>query len=298
MIRLEHTSGSAVAAAIADERRRLGSPATGMVLTLLILSDEESASDATEAAVGAARMHPMRILTLIPKPGKFEPRLDAQVSVGGDMGPGEVAELRLRGELASFPNSVAVPLLLPDTPVVAFWPSNAPDVPADDLIGRHAQRRITDSNSAEDSWTELIRRRDGYRPGDTDLSWSRITSWRSVLASALDQEHAKITSASVVAQPGKASPYLLRQWIADCLEVDVHLDFNAGPGINQVHLHTHEGDISVTRPDGMIGILSRPGVPDAHVSLPRRDYASLLAEELRRLDPDVVYARTLANLGS
>jgi len=32
--------------------------------------------------------------------------------------------------------------------------------------------------------------------------------------------------------------------------------------------------------------------------LPRRDYASLLAEELRRLDPDVVYARTLANLGS
>ncbi len=135
MIRLDDTSGSAVAAAIAAERRRLGSPTTGMVLTLLILSDEDNASDATNAAVEAARQHPMRIITLIPRPGKVAARLDAQISVGGDLGPGEVAELRLRGELAEYANSVAVPLLLPDTPVVAFWPGDCPAVPADDNIG-------------------------------------------------------------------------------------------------------------------------------------------------------------------
>ena len=113
MIRLDDTSGSAVAAAIVAERRRLGSPTTGMVLTLLILSDEDNASDATSAAVEAARQHPMRIITLIPKPGKVEARLDAQISVGGDQGPGEVAELRLRGELAPRPWPVRAVLCEP-----------------------------------------------------------------------------------------------------------------------------------------------------------------------------------------
>ena len=83
MIRLEDTSGGAVAAAIASERHRMGSSATGMVLTLLILADEESQADATAAAVGAARQHPMRIVTLVPRPGK-DTRLDAEISVGGD----------------------------------------------------------------------------------------------------------------------------------------------------------------------------------------------------------------------
>ncbi|MFM7212062.1 MAG: hypothetical protein ACKOYQ_08700, partial [Actinomycetota bacterium] len=66
MIRLEDTSGGAISRAISEERHRMGSPATGMVLTMLILADEEYASDATEAAVLSARQHPMRILTLIP----------------------------------------------------------------------------------------------------------------------------------------------------------------------------------------------------------------------------------------
>jgi len=35
MIRLENTSGGAVAAAISAERRRIGSPATGMVAKLI-----------------------------------------------------------------------------------------------------------------------------------------------------------------------------------------------------------------------------------------------------------------------
>src|SRR5512137_779959 len=126
MIRLEDTSGGAVAAAIASERHRMGSGATGMVLTLLILTDEEYQADATAAAVSAARQHPMRIVTMIPRPGKHEARLDADIAVGGDDGPGEVAVLRLRGPLAEHANSVCIPLLLSDTPVVAYWPEGGP----------------------------------------------------------------------------------------------------------------------------------------------------------------------------
>ena len=296
MIHLDDTSGSAVAAAIAAERRRLGSPTTGMVLTLLILSDEDNASDATNAAVEAARQHPMRIITLIPRPGKVAARLDAQISVGGDQGPGEVAELRLRGELADFANSVAVPLLLPDTPVVAFWPGDCPAIPADDHIGKHAQRRITDASGCADPLAALRARSTGYRPGDTDLTWARLTPWRSVLASALDQGAPRVSAVTIGAESANPSALLLQAWLRDCLGVEVALNETDGPGITAVTMETEEGPISINRSDGIHAVLSRPGVPDSPIALRRRDYAALVSEELRRLDPDEVYGRTITGL--
>lgn len=296
MIRLDDTSGGEVAAAIAQERHRNGSPATGMVLNLLILSDEEFQADATSGAVTAARQHPMRIVTLIPRPGRQEARLDAEIAVGGDDGPGEVAVLRLRGALADHANSVAIPLLLSDTPVVAYWPEGGPDVPADDPIGRHAQRRITDAATCEDPYRELQRRKAGYRPGDTDLSWTRLTPWRSALASALDQFSPALTEGVVVAEEQNASALLLRSWLAQCLRVPVRLETSSGPGITEVRLSSGEGDIVVERPQGDTATLRRPGVADARIALPRRGLAGLLSEELRRLDPDEVYGSVLAHL--
>jgi glucose-6-phosphate dehydrogenase assembly protein OpcA len=41
-------------------------------------------------------------------------------------------------------------------------------------------------------------------------------------------------------------------------------------------------------------MLRRPGEPERRVALHRRDTAELLSEELRRLDPDEVYAETIA----
>ena len=296
MIRLENTSGSAVAAAIATERHHMGSSATGMVLTLLILADEESQADATSAAVNAARQHPMRIVTLIPRPGK-DTRLDADISVGGDDGPGEVAVLRLRGLLSEHANSVAVPLLLSDTPVVAFWPGTAPDIPADDPIGRHAQRRITDCAAAVDVVRELEIRKVGYRPGDTDLTWTRLTPWRSVLASTLDQSPGVISRAVISAEELNASALLAQTWLKRRLKVPVELEVTSGPGITQVHLETSGGDVTVNRSDGVNAVLTRPGTPDSRVALARRDLSELLAEELRRLDPDEVYGSVISHVG-
>lgn len=296
MIRLDDTSGGAVAAAIAAERHRNGSPATGMVLTLLIQSDEEFQSDATSGAVAAAREHPMRIVTLIPRPSRQQPRLDAEIAVGGDDGPGEVAVLRLRGELADHANSVAIPLLLSDTPVVAYWPAEAPDVPADDPIGRHAQRRITDAASAPDIRRELARRKAGYRPGDTDLSWTRLTPWRSALAAAMDQGSPRVLEAVVAAEPENPSALLLQAWLAHALAVPVHLLDSPGPGITEAKLVTPDGDIVLSRTHGDTAELTRPGVASARIAMPRRGIAGLLAEELRRLDPDEVYGTVLAHL--
>ncbi len=296
MIRLDNTSGGAVAAAIAAERHRMGSAATGMVLSLLILSDEEYQADATAAAVNAARQHPMRIVTLIPRPSRNEPRLDAEIAVGGDDGPGEVAVLRLRGQLAEHANSVAIPLLLADTPVVAFWPAEGPDVPSEDPIGRHAQRRITDCATADDIVRELARRKEGYRPGDTDLAWTRLTPWRSALASVLDRPAGAMSGATVSAEEANPSALLLVSWLSHSLRVPVELVASDGPGITEARLSTGEGDIVVSRSNGSTALLSRPGIPDSRIALPRRDLAALLSEELRRLDPDEVYGDVITHL--
>ena len=50
MIRLDDTTGNEVAAAIAAERSRMGSSATGMVMTLLVMASEETQADAVQAA--------------------------------------------------------------------------------------------------------------------------------------------------------------------------------------------------------------------------------------------------------
>lgn len=295
MIRLEDTSGGAIARAIAEERHRMGSPATGMVLTMLILSDEEYASDATEAAVLSARQHPMRILTLIPRPGRGPDQIDAQVMVGGDDGPGEVAIVRLRGDRSGHANSVVIPLLLSDTPVVSWWPSDPPPVPADDPIGRHCQRRITDLATEPDVQAALRQRVAGYVPGDTDLAWTRLTSWRSALASVLDDGAIHPTSGKVEAEADNPSAILLAAWLRWALGIPVALVPVAGPGITEVALDTPLGPIVLSRPDGAVASLSRPGVPPSTIALPRRALPDLLSEELRRLDPDEVYGDVLAS---
>ena len=69
---------------------------------------------------------------------------------------------------------------------------------------------------------------------------------------------------------------------------------SGGPGITAVIFDTSDGEMTLTRPDGRVAVLRRPGEPERRVALHRRDTAELLSEELRRLDPDEVYGETIA----
>ena len=60
-------------------------------------------------------------------------------------------------------------LLLPDAPIVAWWPHDFPANPSGSSIGRIAHRRITDSTTAEDVVQTLADLAANYRPGDTDI---------------------------------------------------------------------------------------------------------------------------------
>ncbi|WP_326599640.1 glucose-6-phosphate dehydrogenase assembly protein OpcA [Streptomyces sp. NBC_01803] len=296
-IDLTDTTSSQINGALIRARRAVGS-AIGMVLTLVIVTDEGNHYDALKAASEASKEHPCRILVVIKRPGRSPrerstARLDAEVRVGGEVGNGETVLLRLHGELAAHAYSVVLPLLLPDAPTVVWWPEDAPGDPAEDLLGTLAQRRITDAAATEDPVAALGVRAEVYAPGDTDLAWTRLTPWRSVLAAALDQKQAKISSARVEGEEYNPSTELLALWIAERLGVPVERGVTPGPGITAVKLATEDGTICLDRPDGALATLAVPGQPDRHVALHRRATAELIAEELRRLDPDDTYAQAV-----
>ena len=70
--------------------------------------------------------------------------------------------------------------------MVTWWHGAPPERLANDPLGVVADRRITDAAQAADPLAALQQRAEDYAPGDTDLAWTRITPWRSLLASALD----------------------------------------------------------------------------------------------------------------
>ncbi|RZU25560.1 glucose-6-phosphate dehydrogenase assembly protein OpcA [Streptomyces sp. BK239] len=295
---LTDTTASKINKALVQGRRAIGTPAVGMVLTLVIVTDEENAYDALKAAGDASHEHPSRTLVVIRRVSRSprdrtQSRLDAEVRVGADAGTGETVVLRLYGEVADHAQSVVLPLLLPDAPVVVWWPVNAPLDPAQDPLGALAQRRVTDTYAAEQPVRDLAARSEAYTPGDTDLSWTRITPWRSMLAAALDQVTCKVESVEVEGEEFNPSCELLAMWLGDRLDVPVKRSLSAGPGLTAVRMSTDCGPIALDRADGSLATLSIEGQPDRAVALKRRDTAELIAEELRRLDPDDTYASAL-----
>jgi glucose-6-phosphate dehydrogenase assembly protein OpcA len=149
IVDLQNTTSSKVSKALVRLREQGGAVALGRVLTLIIETDEENLERAIETANEASREHPCRILVLSSTPSSHfsEPKLDAQIRVGGDAGASEVIVLRAYGEAASDPESLITGLLLPDAPVVAWWPNEAPANAAQSPLGRIATRRITDAAS-------------------------------------------------------------------------------------------------------------------------------------------------------
>lgn len=295
---LRNTTSAAVDKALLAKRRK-GNTANGTVLTLLIAVDGEAHggdehAGAVDAATRTAAEHPSRILVVHHRPDSTPSRLDAEVFGAGERGPGELVVLDLHGEVAAAPASVVLPLLVPDTPVVTYWPGDAPRDPARTALGALSLRRITDAAATPDATAQLRDLAAHYTPGDTDLAWTRLTAWRSVLAAALDQDPTVVAGGTVEGEEGSPSARLLAGWLSAKLAVAVDVAPSAGPGLTEVRLDTAAGNISVRRHDGVLAMLAAPGWPERPVALKRRPLTELIAEELRRLDPDEIYAESLA----
>ncbi|WP_341927756.1 glucose-6-phosphate dehydrogenase assembly protein OpcA [Nocardioides psychrotolerans] len=296
MKELIDTTSAQIAAEFVRARKRAGSPAMGMVMTLMIVVDEDEAEAAMESAQAASHEHPARVLGVILGDARGTSQVNAQVGTG-DGWTGETALIRLKGEVVKHAASVVLPLLLPDSPVAVWWPTSAPEDPAGDLLGSLAQRRITDAASATKGRAKALGVQcSSYVKGNTDLAWTRLTPWRALLAAALDQHHLKVTSASVTAERISPSADLLAAWLTDRLKVTVTRSSSQGPGITEVVLETAEGPIRISRTDGKLATYASPGRPDRPIALKRRTLPELLGEELRRLDEDDVYAAVTRRL--
>jgi glucose-6-phosphate dehydrogenase assembly protein OpcA len=305
MTTLWDTTGSAVVKELAAQRRTGGAVLSGVALTLVVVADESRVAEAEEAATHAAEAHPCRILVVVRRQIDAPvPRLDAEVLIGGRLGPGEAVVMRMYGRLGLHAESVVLPLLAADAPVVAWWHAAPPDRLATDALAVIADRRITDSSISDDPLAALKTRAVDYAPGDTDLAWTRSTAWRAILASTLDSisgrrgEPVHVQGGRVEGDPRNATAQLLAGWLSSRCGSRIVVEEGArkpGPsGVDSVVLQLDQDEEVQLHADRRGGaVISQPYRPDATVALPERALGDLLREELRRLDTDEPYRDAL-----
>lgn len=299
IITLQNTTTRSIAATLLEAQENY-SLATGRVLTLLVAANAHDDVESILSTVRAAtREHPARVIVLLLDENAAETRIDAEVLVAAAAGASEMVVMRLYGELTNHLDAVVTPLLLPDTPIVAWWPTEAPLTPAQAELGNIAQRRITylRRSVAGNPLDRLIAH---YTPGDSDMMWSKITPWRGVVASAVDRySHDPVQGIEIHGIASHPSVEIAAGWLASCFDLEVkryECDTdtlqNSFP-IQQLILHCSHGDVSVKIIDAHTAQVSVPDQPESYVALSGRTDAECLAEELRHLDPDAMYARAL-----
>lgn len=300
IVSLPETTVSKISRELVTIREQGGAVALGRVLTLVIEVDEDGAEASIAAANEASREHPSRIITLISDPSASKPRLDAEIRVGGDAGASEVIVLRAKGEASTYPQSLIMGLLLPDAPVVAWWPNSAPTVVSQSPIGKIATRRITDSGNQIDPSSFLSNLASSYEPGDSDFAWTRLTLWRAQFAALLDQApHTPIDSVDLVGDHKNPSVQLLASWFRQKLECRVNLEHRVDTAgvraIYSVRFIRESSNIEILRNQSNIAVLTQTGQPPKELSLPVRSLRDCLAEDMRRLDPDLAFGKVIQN---
>lgn len=294
MTTLWDTTGTAIIKALAGERRNGGAVTSGNALTLVIVVDEPDVAEVEAAVSIAASKHPMRMLLVIRRQIDAPvPRLDAEVLLGGRLGPGEAVVMRMYGRLALHAESVTLPLLAPDAPVFTWWCGAPPDRISYDPLGVFADRRITDVSRADDRVAALRQRAIDFAPGDTDLAWTRVTGWRAALASAFDGCSEYAVGAEVEGDDCDPSALLLAGWLSSRMGFYVPVHKVPGRAISKVTLHLNGGGAITAVLDGSRLLLRRDNQPDSIAPFADRSLGELLAEELRRLDEDHVFADSL-----
>jgi glucose-6-phosphate dehydrogenase assembly protein OpcA len=158
------------------------------VLTLVAVVDDTHEAEAALGIVSdLGARHPSRTIVLVVGEDDGEREaLDAAASVHVVERQGtaicfENVVLRVRGRARHHLDSVVEPFTLPDLPVVVWMPSRLPS-PGDPLLGQ-ADRLVVDSRALPEGSDALgLIAVLARRLRVTDLSWTRLAPWRSLLA--------------------------------------------------------------------------------------------------------------------
>jgi glucose-6-phosphate dehydrogenase assembly protein OpcA len=174
------------------------------VLNLLVATPGgRELEDATETIARLTAYHPNRAIVIsandtadVGAEGRAAPLLDAWVQAHCQLpGPGrpqvccEQITIEARGTaIAQVPGTV-LPLLVPDLPVIFWWPRGAPfDIPLFTRLCDLADRIIVDSATSDAPEAALPRLGAliGTRSAISDMVWARLTSWRELIAQFFD----------------------------------------------------------------------------------------------------------------
>lgn len=307
IIIMQDTETREISAKIDELHEERGEAALGRVLTLLISTNEASLEHDLEVANSASREHPCRVIAIAPSSRKVETEehadgghhtfLDAEVRFGSDAGAGEIIVLRPRGGLVHHPDTLVIPLLVPDAPVVAWWPNEAPANLSKDLLGSMARSRITDAMNSSNPMRTMDDLRRNWSSKNVDMSWTRLTVWRAMLASMLDQPpHLPVSNVRVTGPKDFLPMDLLAAWLRLRLNVPVVVeDVPGAKAVTGVYLTRADGVLSLERPstDDGVAVQSVPGQSPQTISVPARTIEECLSEELGRLYPDEIYAEVV-----
>ena len=298
IITLKNTTSAEVASRIVELRDERGSAALSRVLTLLIcVPDMIDVDKAIEVSDAVSREHPCRVIVIVePESSEGAALLNAQIRVGDAAGLSDIIILEPRGEAASNIDSLVMPLLQSDTPVVTYWPVTPPENPGAHPLGRLAVKRITDSRATECPMETLSALSRVYTPGDIDLAWAGVTLWRALLAAVAEDFDRLPTSIRVAGNATHPSPFLVAAWLHHQLGVPVDriVDREAHTITDITFFFDDDTTVSLSRSaTSSVARLSRPGLEDRSVNLARRSVQDSLMEDLRRMDPDVYYGELL-----
>jgi glucose-6-phosphate dehydrogenase assembly protein OpcA len=167
------------------------------VLNLIVLTgSSRTAQRATDTISQLTQQHPNRALMIRAVPDAPEPLLDAWVQAHCRM-PGsgrqqvccEQITIEARGTAVPYVPGTILPLLVPDVPVMLWWPGGEPfDHPLFARLSAFADRVIVDTATFAKPEAGLARLA-GLNGGDmaiSDLVWARLTPWREMVAQFFD----------------------------------------------------------------------------------------------------------------
>ena len=231
---------------------------------------------------------PRRTTAVVPAMARCRAQVGRTNPGGSDAGAGEL--LRISGPLSVHAHSVVccrsaaghtggrmvawrVPCCAGRRSRWAGWPS----------------RRITDATASEDRLlpSEPL---DGYTDGDTDLAWSRITYWRALLASAVDQPPYETDHVRRGFRPERRTcTDILAGWLA--CRIDGPLQRAVGELEGRIESSVRDGGAEPPAGRGHRD-------PEPHITAEglgsvaaQGRLGTVLAEDMRRLDPDEIYHR-------
>jgi glucose-6-phosphate dehydrogenase assembly protein OpcA len=285
---------------------------TNVVELVVWCGSPDVADQAANAIAGLPTNRPSRAIVLQGVDGD-EVRSEESVfcalppdGTGSGLVCSEVVRLRGPSNTGALP-AMTRSLLLPDLPLFVLWLDEARFAgPVLDGLLPSTSRLVVDSTRFPGTIEALAALVSDEPPWVSDLSWTKITGWREVVARLFDPpDHRallrRIDRVRIEHVAGSsAQARLLGGWLvaraAHGAAVETRgverPDMKSGSLVS-VRLTAGDAELSVERPDEGIAVLRSPGLPDQRLALRVPPFENLLGDELEVLARDRVFEAAL-----